>query len=191
MDGFYISLIFLGILLVLFSLILVFFDKRKSFGFMKSYEKKKQELIEIINDAELMIEELNKFSDYIVNQMDLKNEELSRNLSDAEKRIDKINDKLKPGGLESSTQPVQEEIITEAVAANSGIINTVEASTAYLKHSGTTHHGNVKKADKIIPIKNKYSEVIRLSGEGIKNADIAQRLNIGKGEVELILGLRK
>jgi len=190
MDGFYISLIFLGTLLVLFSLILVFFDKRKSFGFMKSYEKKKQELIDIINDAELMIEELNKFSDYIVNQMDLKNEELSRNLSEAEKRIDRIKEKIKVNNPETVVQvPVQEEVITEAVAANSGIINKAEASTAYMKQSGASV--NVKRADKVIPLKNKYSEVIRLSGEGMQSTAIAQRLNIGKGEVELILGLRK
>ena len=87
MNQFYVSLIFIGILLITFSLILVLLDKKKVFGFARNYERKKQELIEIINDAEQMIEELNKFSDYIVTQMDFKNEELRLNLKKADENI--------------------------------------------------------------------------------------------------------
>lgn len=91
--NFYVSLVFFGILLILFSLAWIILDKKKAFGFMRSLDEKKQELVEIINDAEQMIEELNKFSDYIVTQMDLKNEELMKKLRIAEEGINNLGKK--------------------------------------------------------------------------------------------------
>ena len=38
---------------------------------------------------------------------------------------------------------------------------------------------------------NKYQEELRLSKEGRNELDIAKNLNMGKGEVELIIGLRR
>lgn len=213
MSGFYVSLIFFGILLVLFSLTCIFIDKSKLFSFHKNFDDKKQELVEIINDAEQMIEELNKFSDYIVNQMDLKNEQLCRNLKAAEEKINDLTEKAKAavsGATEVSAPAVDrqtEEVVsevhgfmmesaveTEGIAVNSGVLNT---TTAQRIPGMTVDNVNcspmhpVKKSDKVIPINNKYSEVIRLSQEGLFALEIAKKLNLGKGEVELILGLRK
>lgn len=50
---------------------------------------------------------------------------------------------------------------------------------------------SIKKPEKIIQIKNKYTEVIRLAEKGMGQVDIARMLNMGKGEVELILGLNR
>lgn len=220
MNGFYVSWVFFGILLVLFSLICIFFDKKKAFSFIKSYADKKQELVEIMNDAEQMIEELNRFSDYIVNQMDLKNEELSKNLKSAEENIFVLSEragiiynKLGATTLQEANEcrksgfempalslpvvqvfpvEVQAVEVQAAVAVNGEAINKAgSAATPYFKFNSDFVVAPTKKSEKVIPINNKYSEVIRLSQEGMQGLEIAKRLNMGKGEVELILGLRK
>jgi hypothetical protein len=48
MNGFYVSMIFLGIILVIFSLVCIYLDKKKVFGLFKSYNAKKQELSEAL-----------------------------------------------------------------------------------------------------------------------------------------------
>jgi hypothetical protein len=227
MSGFYVSLIFIGILLILFSLTCIFIDKKKGFSFNKNFDERKQELVEIINDAEQMIEELNKFSDYIVNQMDLKNEQLCRNLKAAEEKVNHLSERAnaavnvaavikEPVLARQIKETVSEEcalimepvVETAGMAVNSGVLETAAAK----RNPGLVVDGincspmrpelvvdrvncppmhPIKKSEKVIPINNKYSEVIRLSQEGLYGLEIAKRLNLGKGEVDLILGLRK
>lgn len=231
MSGFYVTFIFLGVLLVIVSLICIFLDKKKVFNFSKTFDAKKQELAEIISDAELMIDELNNYSDYIVNQMDLKNEELSRNLKEATQKIESLRQKAKSINKESN---IEHEVVDEAVeiaieeAANDEAvddiamrsseaavltnslsktrISTIKNSStlavavnsadavaaAYTRASDRHIHSRANaRKDKVIPLGNKYSEVLRYSREGMKSLDIARELNMGKGEVELIIGLKK
>lgn len=228
MNGFYVSMIFLGILLIIISLISIFLDKRKVFSFIKGFDDKKMELSEIIGDAEQMIDELNRFSDYIVTQMDLKNEELNRNLHEAEARINKLNEGISTVGVSATVAPeakmavmeteidnavavscaaasgsaVSSAVAVNGVAMNGGSMNsgameslpihTADAASAvYGRSEGFKSTVPIKKSDKVIPFKSKYSEVLRLSGEGLGSLEIARNLNMGKGEVELIIGLRK
>ncbi len=212
MSGFYVSMIFLGMLLIIVSLISIFLDKRKVFNFIKGFEEKKQELSEIIVDAEQMIDELNRFSDYIVTQMDLKNEELNRNLRDAEMRVHSLNERINTvnasaavvheaeAAVISTEIDLMETEIAYAVnstSMNTGAINSlplstpVAASAAYNRGEALKSTTSVKKSDKVIPFNSRYSEVLRLAGEGLGSLDIARKLHMGKGEVELIIGLRK
>ncbi len=231
MNGFYVSMIFFGILLVLVSLLFIALDKKKVFNFTRSFDDKKQQLTEILNDAELMIEELNKFSDYIVNQMDLKNEELNKNLKIAEDKVLAMGERVKvmsvdsytstavnPAADGSSVQPPVSVIqttgqINRAASAykqeaaeigkqsKNDMVNETEApeatgsrkatqAAAHQEKADETVSSPLKKKDKVIPLRNKYSEVIRLSQKGVESIDIARGLNMGKGEVELIIGLR-
>lgn len=199
MNGFYASLIFLGILLILISLISIFLDKRKVFTFFKGFDEKKQELIEIISDAEQMIDELNRFSDYIVNQMDLKNEELNKNLREAEERVQTIKERIGSVGISSETVPVAQAAVVDsgvAYAVNSAELNSIHVNTSDTKTTAYVKEDQklpaaIKKKEKVIPFNNKYSEVLRLADEGMGSLEIAQKLHMGKGEVELIIDLRK
>ena len=202
MNGFYVSLIFLGILLVVFSLACIFLDKRKSFGIIRSFDAKKQELSEIISEAEEMIEELNKFSDYIVNLMDLKNEEMSKNLQIAEEKVCILSKKLGAAAVAVNGTMIDR---TDAVAASGAMTDRTvfaidyaimdsDSCTATKTAAAAKRPYAVaaqKKNDKVISINKKHSEVLRLSNEGMQSLDIAKKLNMGKGEVELILGIRK
>jgi len=190
-------MIFLGILFVILSLVCLFLDKKKVFEFSKSFENKKQQLTEIINDAEQMIEELNKFSDYIVSQMDLKSEQLDKNLKDAEARIRELSERAAAIGRSNTCQ-----IDTVAISGKRSrahvAVRAIGPQTPVHKENGnhemvtaSSDAQEIGKNDKVIPFHSKYSEVLRLSREGMGNHDIAKSLNIGKGEVELIVGLRK
>ena len=211
--NFYVTMVFLDIVLVVFSLIWVALEKKRVFNFTKGFEDKKQELTEIINDAEQMIEELNKFSDYIVTQMDLKNEELSMNLRKAEEEIKHLGQKaqsVKASVPEFATvEEVKAEYKPAAVVhgtAGEAAPMSVEAKSRQAVEYAAENinfdkivykpvhqpsRPTAKKAEKVIPINNRYSEVLRLSESGLGEPEIAKMLNMGKGEVSLILGINK
>jgi DNA-binding NarL/FixJ family response regulator len=189
--------------------------------------------------------------------MDLKNEELCKNLKDAEERVNVLGGRAKNAadeyaaafgeaargasaagriGAAAAEAPAvrttaadaageaavvreaaaardaavyEEEARYHAVAAGRASVQAAEGFGARAEFSGdmagiagiAVNSGiserkaspklQYRKNDKIIPIHNKYSEVIRLSQEGLQSLEIAKRLNMGKGEVELILGLRR
>lgn len=187
MDGFYVSLVFLGILLVLFSLICIFLDKKKIFDFAKNYEEKKQQLVEIINDAEQMIDELNRFSDYIVNRMDLKSEELNKNIKSAEEKLDALGSRARMIWDKGEDTAIGEKGLEDG--RNNMEAVSVSPAMPDLQAGFQNTSAPLRKREKVIPLDNKCSEVSRLSREGVQSLEIARRLNIGKGEVELILGV--
>lgn len=179
MNQFSVTLILIGLILLAILLILAIFFIKKAFIFSKHYEEKKNKLVEIINDAELMIEELNKFSDYVVTQMDFKNEELSINLKKAHEEIE---------GLAQKTQ----NVVNLASEANKMRKNEMsEDMKRGIIGQNTEMAVNESSINNVIPINSKYSEVLRLSKSGISEVEIAKRLNIGKGEIQLILELNK
>ena len=221
MNQFYVSLIFIGIVIISISLILILLDKNKAFSFVKNYEKKKQELVEIIYDAEQMIEELNKFSDYVVTQMDFKNEELSLNLRKAHEEIKTMtlrsqNNCRMPEEVKTAYETeIFEDIkaqknmqVRQDIAVNENykapviipeplfkLNSDIEIENINFAKNSSNTAGVFKsqnaRTDKVIPINNKYNEVLRLTKLGMTEVDIARRLNMGKGEIRLILKLNK
>lgn len=203
--NFYASLIFLGIMLVLFSLAWVVIDKKKTFSFIKNADSKKQELTEIITDAEQMIEELNKFSDYIVTQMDIKNEELQVNLKNAEERISNLGLKSETAakGLISADIDCADSSGEKTIEQVNNVQGTKVANGTYGAFPGKSapavserpvskiEKPVLRKTDNVIPFNNKYKEVLKLSQEGLDVVEIARRLGTGKGEIELIMGINR
>lgn len=195
MNGFYVSMISTGVFLIIVFLFFVIFDKSKTHSILKAFEDKKLELTEIINDAEQMIDELNRFSEYIVDQMELKNEELNRNLKDANQQINAISERfrkicvnIEPDVLEISAMPDHKAVAP--FVANGAAVNTADTVIAsYNGANACTYAKSARKNEKVIPFSRKYSEVIRLSQQGMECLDIAKTLNMGKGEVELIIGV--
>jgi orotate phosphoribosyltransferase-like protein len=51
--------------------------------------------------------------------------------------------------------------------------------------------GVSKVKEKIISINNKHNEVITLANKGLNETEIARKLNMGKGEIQLILGVNR
>jgi hypothetical protein len=75
MEAFYVSIIFLGIILVVAALFFIIMDKVNGKDFFKEFDRKKDEMFNLIQDSEEMVQELNKMSDYVVTVIDEKNQE--------------------------------------------------------------------------------------------------------------------
>lgn len=90
MAGLYASIMFIGIMLIFVSIVLIYFDRKKTLNEENTLNEKRDELIRIIKDAELIVEELNKFSDYIVSQIDQKSSEVMGIIDSAEERINNL-----------------------------------------------------------------------------------------------------
>jgi DNA-binding NarL/FixJ family response regulator len=191
MNQFYVSLIFIGITLILASLGWILYDRKKSYENIRLLEQKKTELLETVKDAEEMIDEMNKFSDYIVTQMELKNDEIRTNLKYFDTKINEIrsraenslvstehntskaDDGMDSGNIRIGENPVQEnkcDLIIE---------NLPDLYENRVKPAA-------KKNDKIIPLNSRYRDVVKLAENGLSDVEIAKRLNMGKGEIQLV-----
>src|SRR5690606_40959272 len=78
---------FVGILLMAVSLVWIAFDKKKESDDKEVLEEKKETLVSVISDAELMIEELNNISDYLVSHIDKKRQEVMDTMKEANEKI--------------------------------------------------------------------------------------------------------
>ncbi|MGI6778685.1 MAG: DUF6115 domain-containing protein [Acetivibrionales bacterium] len=162
MNQFYSSISIIGITLIILSLLWIVIDRKKSDNYEKRLDRKKYELSAIITDAEEMIEELNKFSEYIVTQIDMKNEELLKSLKNIEERLESLNEK----SYNQNDRREPEQGISP-------------------KQSQTL------ESDKVIPIDGRFRRVLALAQDGLSHTEIAKNLNMGKGEIQLILGINK
>lgn len=212
MNGFYVSMVFLGIIFIVVSLAFIIFDKRSSSGMLKTMDEKNRDITAIINDAEQMTEELNKFSDYILTQIEEKNQELQKSLIAAEDRILKLEGyntgtKAEPYTNGAARAPEADRIARNNGTGTNGI--NVTTGTAVTKTSAANTTGNTGRgiddaksgigtdvtARQIAPaaskMSGKHEMVIKLFKDGLNETEIARELNMGKGEIQLILELNK
>jgi DNA-binding NarL/FixJ family response regulator len=134
-----------------------------------------------------MVDELNRFSDFIVTRIDQKCSdymELINSASDKKADAAIVQEISKETKVETyvtvdnskTVEPVSD--IKEINSVNEAVIFTEE-----LEASNSSSEDNKKG------INHKQSEVIKLFEAGMSDAEIAKALNIGKGEVQLIVGL--
>jgi len=203
MSRFYVSIIFLGVMLVIVSIMMIAYDRKRSLDYFSEIDAKKEELVGIMSDAEQMVEELNKFSDYIVTQMDVKNEELNTSFKNIEEHIELFNSKI-PRSLKSKAFTFErvanggfsdigeESFDNEADMSANLILNDIVINEDNPSHQKVVNSQlKIKLKDisceKVIPLNSKFKEVVRLSQQGIDDTTIAKRMNMGKGEVQLII----
>lgn len=175
MTAFYVSIILVGILIVLMSLICILHDKKTAHDYRTDLDRKKSELMEVIEDAEVLLDELNRFSDYILNKIDDKNKEINSTFSCIEEKFDLFNN------LELSK-------INNTERNNNILDNIVIPFDEIIEKSEENRSKNKKK---IVPFEVKRDEVIKLKNSGFNSTEIAKRLNMGKGEIELITRMCK
>ncbi|PYG89849.1 hypothetical protein LY28_00446 [Ruminiclostridium sufflavum DSM 19573] len=88
MEAFYVCIIFLGIILVVGSIFLIIMDRVSGKDFFKEFDRKKDEMFNLIQDSEEMVQELNKMSDYVVTMISEKNQEFfNKNTSPNSKEL--------------------------------------------------------------------------------------------------------
>jgi ATP/maltotriose-dependent transcriptional regulator MalT len=169
MEQFYPGFMIIGVLLIIISLTWFIINKKKLNYFMSLLEKKKDELSGIISDAEQMIEELNRFSDYVVTQIDLKNEQLWNNFNKLDKLVKQKTDHL-----------------VKELQRFPDVGMALDSSSSFQEVSTEN-----KAQEKIIPFNNRYRDIVNLANKGLTDTEIARKLKMGKGEIQLILEICK
>jgi len=252
---FHISIMFVGILLMVISLVWIAFDKKKQLDDKEVLQEKKEMLVSVISDAELMIEELNNISDYLVSHIDKKRQEVVNTVKEADEKIKAAKDievkEITDKEIKSAAGKKIKEIIDKEIKSAAGkkikeiidkeiksvvdkkiktiIIEKIkeaadkeieiikeekvsnEIDKVYFTESKellidgeNTIFRNVLSEDinkslsnkieskrKIVSANSKYKEVISLSQSGLNETQIAKKLNMGKGEIQLVLGINK
>ncbi len=119
MEAFYVCIIFLGIILVIAALFFIIMDKVNGKDFFKEFDRKKDEMFNLIQDSEEMVQELNKMSDYVVTVISEKNQEFfNKNASTLE--IEEAPKEL--------LEQAKEEQVLLGVQGNSGQDSLVEGT---------------------------------------------------------------
>jgi len=177
LNQFYVSIVFLGIILILVSLVWIAIDRKSSSDYLKQLDRKKQEVIDIISDVEQILDELNKFSDYVLTQLNSKSDELNQKLRLADEKLKQFENKMSESSnvqlfsQEAGAQEIKEEVIKY----EPDIVN----------------ESNAENKNRVSLLDKRYKEILDLIDKGLTHAEIAKALSIGKGEVELILEINK
>lgn len=196
MNQFYVSIIFMGIILIMVALVWIAVDWKKSSDEKKIVDKKRNEIAEMVSGADQMIDEMNRFSDYIADFMQTKSEyienkvkEVEAKLEDIEKIIEEKQLNLINESEKTGTDDVAKEVVNINYKAKKN--NDIKEKTSNKNQDDNRTDGDSGEGKKVILLSPKSREVAALAKEGLSETEIAKRLNIGKGEVQLILGIKK
>lgn len=164
---------FIGIIVVLISTIIIFLDRIKGEDIYFNIDFKEQELKKVIEDADELIAELNFTSEAIVKQI--------------EDKIDLID---------KHQNNIDIEAHKDCKFDNKGIYTykyKKPSKGSILKDDKQKHHikDKIKEQDHDNHFNDKHGKVIKHFKDGFSIEDIARAENMGKGEVQLILSLRK
>ncbi|MHB8064768.1 MAG: DUF6115 domain-containing protein [Ruminiclostridium sp.] len=205
MEAFYVCIIFLGVLLVIASLFFIAMDRVNGKDFFKEFDRKKDEMFNLIQDSEEMVQELNRMSDYVVTIISEKNQEFfnkSTNINIQEPLI-KIEE---ASGHESKelVDQVQEELILPTSGENTkqdqifkaAAPQNKEPDVQRLANTPFSYNKDINKDSSDIgksklTLNSARREVLQLIEQGLSNDEISDKLKMGKGEIGLIRGLSR
>ncbi|WP_024831349.1 DUF6115 domain-containing protein [Ruminiclostridium josui] len=206
MGAFYVTIIFLGVILVAVALFLILMDRANGKDFFKEFDRKKDEMFSLIQDSEEMIHELNRMSDYVVTVISEKNQEFFKKVKEMDNQ-DKAEEKS-VSKIQEQTQieePVvlDQELSTEVDKINQQINQDIQKlsniqsyknmqSGKKQQNDSTNEIVDTKeeneKPSKLV-LNSRRKQVLQLIEQGLSNDEIAEKMKIGKGEIGLIRGL--
>lgn len=221
MEAFYISAILVGMCFMAAAIALVRFDRKKSADYLNKMDTNKEELVGIISDAEQMVQELNRFSDFVVERIESKNTEFLESMKNVEEHIQRMKSDI-TAALEEKALSLEEKALLLEEKALALEREEVPAAAAAETHAAAQSFDNRITAfmnagtgfgetgivfeDSFIDLipqriqtiekpahagNGRYSEVVSLAEKGFSDTEIAKKLNMGKGEIQLILGMQR
>lgn len=161
----------IGIILIIFSLIL---NKKQNTNSDLSQSdlitEKQNNLLKIIEDADDAIEQLNGISKSIFEQQEEKYQELLYLYQIIDEKKEELSE-------------IWEKTISLETLEN---ISTKNNSSEILNNKN-----NIETANNFVASNPHYNEIVTLHNKGVTITQIAKQLNIGQGEVSLVLELRR
>lgn len=143
--------------------------------------KKVKQLEEVMDSADVMINEINNLSDFVTERIEKANKKLSLSIKEIDEKILKSEEIIKKiGDINAHCKEVIEKY---------NDINTSFTPIITPQNSGNANKElNIRVNKKPI---DKQKLVLDLLKEGKNNRDIAKELSMGQREVELIIGMNK
>ncbi|HYE12591.1 MAG TPA: hypothetical protein VEF53_20685 [Patescibacteria group bacterium] len=169
-----------GILTIMAAVIMIFLDKLKGDDMYFNIDVKEQEIKKVIEDAEEILSELNFTSDVIVKEIEEKINHLNR-----------IYKSVSNSMAHQNTRPmaVEQQISQQAVVQQPSQI-VMEKTTVPVKFKPMTIDPIKRTAKSEEKQKSKQEVIYELADQGISIVNIAKKMNMGQGEVSLILSLK-
>lgn len=162
----YIILAF-GVFAVLVATMLIFLDKLKGEDIYFNMDVKEQEIKKVIEDADEIISELNYTSEMVVKEIEEKLRGLREDI----------------GNLNNTA--------LNAPAAETNIQQTAKPTVIIAGKKKKIINDNMEKDNPAdIKLNQKQQTVFEYASQGMSVTDIAKQMNIGQGEVMLILSLK-
>jgi len=174
MTAFFICIILIGIFIVCIALIWMVIERKNARDYRLDLDERRFELQQVIEDADQLLGELNQFSDYIVNRMEEKQNDMEFVIKNIDERLD-LFDQIKGSA----------NAFPDARANKPAVSENTEIEKEVLLEFVPISKG------KIIPFDVKKREVENLRKTGMDSTEIAKLLNMGKGEIELISRMSK
>jgi DNA-binding NarL/FixJ family response regulator len=156
-----------GVFAVLAATMLIFLDRLTGEDMYFNMDVKEQEIKKVIEDADEIITELNYTAEMVV-------KEIEEKMRDLREDIKNLNNTT----LNSTTV----ESITPQIAKPSVIVAS--------KKKKVTNDDTGKEMSDDIKLNQKQQTVFEYASQGMSVIDIAKQMNIGQGEVMLILSLK-
>lgn len=188
METLYIFLNAFSMFFLVFSLLFLVLFKRWGRREFARLEKKKQELEEILNTADQMIDELNRFSDYMITNLEEKSETVGEMVVSLEEKIKRNKSFIE--SIKTLENPTNEDKIE---AAKTIIPFQGRVSSAVSSKKLTELNRDISENMNFRPriSSNKSSQILKLAENGLDETEIAKKLNVGRGEIQLVLGMSK
>ena len=165
-------------------------DRKRLNELIANLSDNKDNLAQLLKDADLMLSELNKSSDYIVTQIDLKNVELWNSIKKYDNKLAELKNEsesilLK---LDESVEALREKVYSPQInAPQKSVLMTIE--NRKWNHDISRAPISRKTQDKATHYNEKYAKVVELADSGISNTEIARRLNMCMSEIQLVLNI--
>lgn len=169
MAVFFTCIILIGSGLTLFALILMLFEKKRLHDYRSDLREKKEDLIKVIEDAEELITEMNRFSEFAVTQLEEKNDALLKTIAEADSRIELM--KYENMEVHVNSPAIYDESSVSQILEEEPKVHDITAAP---------------RKSKVLTFDLKRREIIKLAKSGLDCTEIARLLNCGKGEIELI-----
>lgn len=177
MNAFYVSIIFLGVILVIAALFFIIMDKANGKDFFKELDRKKDEMFNLIQDSEEMVHELNKMSDYVVTVISEKNQEFFEKNSNLNKQEEVIE-------IENVTE--EQEKLSTNIPDNQVLLDAKEsANESKLSEDNDLNavkNEDLSKNNKAAVLYNKKDSVLQYKNSVQQNKElISEGDSIGLG----------
>ncbi len=198
MEAFYVTIIFLGVLLVIVSLFLIVMDRVNGKDFFKEFDRKKDEMFNLIQDSEEMVQELNRMSDYVITVISEKNQELfnknaNSNMQEASIKIENASghesEKLVDQIQEKSNLSIAEDIQRQ----NKMLMNSTDENPISIdmpEQSKLSGDIKMQNSEDTAP-QNEESDVQKLNLQFSHDKDIYKNDVSDNGKLKLHLNIRR